>query len=205
MPAAVLRRLGSGLHHSLSSPHTLQAHPTMVSAVLLCCAALALPALGFAPAARGGGALRRPALARASMAREPIEIEFELPKKGITEYGTVQMKLPPMLENSEAVVVRYELPFGLNAAPEKHDYPWMKCVVSKDGEGGEKVGDVLRFTTAFPNGKAPIMYDVCAAGGRNMDAVVAALTSNKPSVTEEIVMVFERPVAGPPPPARGEM
>lgn len=35
----------------------------------------------------------------------------------IADIGTAEVKLPPLLESSELVVVRYELPFGLSAEP----------------------------------------------------------------------------------------
>ena len=71
-----------------------------------------------------------------------------MPQKGITEFGIAQVKLPPVLESSEIKVVRYNLPFGLDAAPDTvDDKP--QVVVTKDGKGGEKVGDILRQTTVW--------------------------------------------------------
>ena len=110
-----------------------------------------------------------------------------MPKKGITEYGTAEVKLPPVLPNSEIIVVRYDLPFGLNAAPSGG-----QVVVNKDGAGGEKVGDILRQTTYW-RGKTPGLYDV-SKNADNFEEVIAALVTNELSVTDEIVMVFERPL-----------
>jgi hypothetical protein len=119
--------------------------------------------------------------------RDEFEFSFEMPKKGIAEYGTAQVKLPPVLPNSEIVVVRYDLPFGLNAAPSND-----QIVVTQDGRGGEKVGDILRQTTYW-RGKTPGLFDV-SKNADNFDAVIAALVTNELSVTDEIVMVFERPL-----------
>ena len=44
--------------------------------------------------------------------------------------------------SSKAVIVKYKLPFGLDV--ENRDG---RAVVTKDGAGGEKAGDVLRLTT----------------------------------------------------------
>ena len=73
--------------------------------------------------------------------RPDFQCSFEIPKKGIAEYGECQMKFKPLLATgSECVVVRYDLPFGLAAEPRGR-----VVVVTKDGPGGEKVGDILRF------------------------------------------------------------
>lgn len=53
--------------------------------------------------------------------------------------------------DSEIVEVRYPLPFGLDVAPKNG-----LAVCTKDGAGGEKVGDVLRYcsqwTLGLPSG-----------------------------------------------------
>ena len=127
-------------------------------------------------------------------AREKFYCEFEIPKKGISEYGTVQMNFMPLLATkSELVVVRYDLPFGLNAEPDGR-----VVRVTQDGaEGKEKVGDILRFTLKW-NQNEPSMFDVCKCMERQLqnsfDQVVAALVSNDGTYAEEIVMIFERPL-----------
>ena len=63
----------------------------------------------------------------------------QIPKKGISEYGTCQCKLAPLLEDSACVTIEMQLPLGLNAEPQDG-----KVVVTKDGAGGEKEGDILR-------------------------------------------------------------
>ena len=70
--------------------------------------------------------------------RPDFQCSFEIPKKGIAEYGECQMKFKPLLATgSECVVVRYDLPFGLAAEPRGRI-----VVVTKDGPGGEKAGDI---------------------------------------------------------------
>ena len=71
--------------------------------------------------------------------REKFFAEFEIPKKGISEYGTAQVKLAPLLEESELIQISYELPFGLAAEPQDG-----RAVVTKAGPGGEQPGDLLR-------------------------------------------------------------
>jgi len=122
--------------------------------------------------------------------RADFEFSFEVPKKGISDVGTAEVKLPPILENSEVVVVRYELPFGLNAEP---DAKSGQVVVTKDGkDGGERVGDILRQTTYW-RGKNPGLFDV-SKNADNFDLVVKALVTNDLSVADDIVLVFERPL-----------
>ena len=124
--------------------------------------------------------------------RENFACSFEIPKKGISEYGTVNMNFKPLLATaSELVVVRYELPFGLSAEPRGR-----VVVVTKDGEQ-ERTGDILRFTLKW-NGQEPGMFDVCKCMERQLqnsfDQVVGALTSNDGTYADEIVMIFERPL-----------
>jgi hypothetical protein len=120
-------------------------------------------------------------------ARPDFEFSFEIPKKGIADVGTAEVRLPPLLEKSEVIVVRYDLPFGLNAEPDKASG---QVVVTKDGSGGEKVGDILRQTTYW-RGKEPGIFDV-SKNAANFDYVIQALVTNDLSVADEIVLVFER-------------
>ena len=122
--------------------------------------------------------------------RPDFEFSFEIPKKGIADVGTANVKLPPLLPNSEIVVVRYELPFGLNAAPDEASG---QVVVQADGKvDGEKVGDILRQTTYW-RGKEPGLFDV-SKNANNFDLVVQALVTNDLAVADDIVLVFERPL-----------
>lgn len=78
--------------------------------------------------------------------------------------------------------------------------------------GGEKVGDVLRYTSQWtlglPRGDGVIttamsfsggiswqvsMFDVARAS--RWEDVVAALVSNEPSRTDEVLLLFERPLS----------
>ena len=98
------------------------------------------------------------------------------------------MKFPPSLSSSEPVIVRYRLPFGLNV-DEPDSIGLCRC--TKDGLGGERVGDILRFTTYW-RGAKPGLFDV-VKNSRNWKGIVEALVSNDRVVTDEIVLVFERP------------
>lgn len=132
---------------------------------------------------------RRTSTAVYDTARPDFEFSFEIPKKGIADVGTAEVKLPPLLENSDIVVVRYTLPFGLNAAPDEASG---QVVVTQDGSGGEKVGDILRQTTYW-RGREPGIFDV-SKNAANFDLVIQALVTNDLSVADEIVLVFERPL-----------
>ena len=107
---------------------------------------------------------------------------------------------------SEVIEVRYKLPFGLDVAPKNN-----LAVCTKDGPGGERVGDVLRFTSQWsmglPRGDGLITTAASFAGGLSWqcsmfdvmkapkwEMVVEALTSNVDSRTDEVVLVFERPL-----------
>eukprot|EP00566_Odontella_aurita_P027118 CAMPEP_0113540838 /NCGR_PEP_ID=MMETSP0015_2-20120614/8698_1 /TAXON_ID=2838 /ORGANISM="Odontella" /LENGTH=161 /DNA_ID=CAMNT_0000440677 /DNA_START=125 /DNA_END=610 /DNA_ORIENTATION=- /assembly_acc=CAM_ASM_000160 len=161
----------------------------MKLATILFVAASAVPAAsGFAQLPLRPTALST-TTARAQTERAEFEFSFEIPKKGIADVGTAEVRLPPVLENSELVVVRYDLPFGLSAEP---DAASGQVVVTKDGANGEKVGDILRQTTYW-RGREPGLFDV-SKNADNFDLVVQALVTNDLSVADEIVLVFERPL-----------
>lgn len=167
----------------------------MQLATFLLIAASALPSsIGFAPLPLGAPAFSR-TIASAQTegdnveGRAEFEFSFEIPKKGIADVGTAEVRLPPVLENSELVVVRYDLPFGLSAEP---DAASGQVVVTKDGANGEKVGDILRQTTYW-RGREPGLFDV-SKNADNFELVVQALVTNDLSVADEIVLVFERPL-----------
>ena len=120
---------------------------------------------------------------------EPLTIALPPSGSGLE----ANLKLKPILSvPSEIVVVRYKLPFGLDVVPKNN-----LAVCTKDGAGGEKVGDVLRFTTQWKLG-LPSPDSVMASfssisGGvswqtslfnvveaENWDDVVEALVSNVP-------------------------
>jgi len=120
---------------------------------------------------------------------EPFEIELTIPPK---QSGVVaRLRFPRVFsEPSELVAVRYGLPFGLNVEPQKN-----LALVTKDGPGGEKIGDVLRYTSQWtmglPQGDGVVstvasfsggiswqcsMFDVMKA--KDWSRVIEALTSN---------------------------
>ena len=145
--------------------------------------------------------VRRPSVLLAT--GEAFECTVDLPGEGIS----AQMKFPPVLDvPSEIVEVRYSLPFGLDVEPKNS-----LAVCTKDGPGGEKVGDVLRYTSQWtlglPRGDGVIttamsfsggiswqcsMFDVARAS--RWEDVVEALVSNVPDRTNEVILLFERPL-----------
>ena len=170
----------------------------IASLLVGCAAALQLPA---------SRSMARAAVPRMAVeGREKFWVEFEIPKKGISEYGTCQAKLAPLLEASDCVTIELKLPLGLNAEPKDG-----RVVVTKDGPGGEKAGDVLRFFSAWKDtfGSAqPEMVDVdkmmtrtmangekVVRGQQGFDEVVQKLVSNDGRNADSMFMVFERPTA----------
>lgn len=160
-----------------------------------------------------------PRVARSSRTR-PVRMEetappaaaprlFELKIAMPSKKGTAALRFKARLPASEALVVRYAIPFGLDVAPKDG-----LAIVTKDGAGGEKVGDVLRYCTEWNLGVAGTgnqagvvetlgtlagalswklgLFDVAKA--RSWESVVEALTSNTDLRTDEVVLVFERPL-----------
>jgi len=135
---------------------------------------------------------------------EPFEIMLRLPGK---DELIAQMKFKSALDvPSELVQVRYGLPFGLDVAPQEG---YAKC--TKDGAGGEKVGDILRYTSQWtlglPRGDGVVTTAMSFAGGIGWQVsmfdvmkavrwedVVEALVSNEDNRTNEVVLLFERPL-----------
>lgn len=128
-----------------------------------------------------------------------IELSVNLPPR-----GKANMRFKRLLPSSEAVVVKYKIPFGLNV-----ENKGGLAICTKDGEGGEKVGDVLRYTTQWtlglPSGDGAIttaasfagaiswqlgLFDVAKA--TSWDEVIEALVSNTEERTDEVTLVFER-------------
>jgi len=117
------------------------------------------------------------------------------------------LKFSPIVPGpSELIEVRYQLPFGLDVAPQDN-----LAVCTKDGAGGEKVGDVLRYTSQWslglPQGDGLVSTAAAFSGGvswqcslfdvmkaRAWEEVVEALTSNVESRTDEVLLIFERPL-----------
>jgi hypothetical protein len=118
-----------------------------------------------------------------------VELAIGMPPSG--SGWQANMRIQPILSvPSEFVEVRYKVPFGLNVAPKNQ-----LCVCTKDGPGGEKEGDVLRYTSqwtlGFPSGDGLLTSAASFSGGvswqcslfnvvkaRSWEEVVKALTSN---------------------------
>ena len=152
-----------------------------------------------------------PAVARASTAvmadRPPFELSLDLPPRG---QCSLKFKPLPQYAKSEAVVVIYDLPFGLNV--ESIDG---LAKVTKAGPNGEKVGDILRYCTKWelglPGGMASPGATIASFSGAGLrynlglfdvlkdatkwDDLVDALLSHTPERCDSVTLVFERPVA----------
>jgi hypothetical protein len=143
---------------------------------------------------------------------EPFEIMVDLPPTGSGIQASMRI-LPVLSVPSTLVIVRYKIPFGLDVAPKKG-----YAVCTKDGNGGEKSNDILRYTSQWTLGiprnaddfaatAASFagsglswqcnMFDVCKA--KVWEQVVQALTSNVADKTDEVVLIFERALDGIPP------
>ena len=138
-------------------------------------------------------------------AGEKFEITIDMPPSdsGRKANLNIDSVLP---EPAEIVVVRYKVPFGLNVEPKKG-----LAVCTADGPGGEKVGDVLRYTTRWslglPQGESLAGTAAAFAGGlswqcsvfdvlkaKAWEQLVEALVSNTQERTDEVVLVFERSI-----------
>lgn len=149
--------------------------------------ASALPsALGFAPNPNVSAKLSSTALSDASTA---VELSINMPPSNSGLQANLRIQ-PVLSVPSEFVQVRYKIPFGLDVAPKNQ-----LCVCTKDGAGGEKVGDVLRYTSQWtlglPQGDGLISTAASFSGGvswqcslfnvvtaPSWELVVEALTSN---------------------------
>jgi hypothetical protein len=140
-----------------------------------------------------------------SLSASSFDVEVNMPPSGSNLMATV--KIEPFLGvPSEIVEVRYAVPFALNVEPQKN-----LAICTKDGKGGEKVGDVLRYTSQWtlgpPQGDGVMatvgmfagsvswgcsLYNVMEA--KSWEQVVEALVSNVESRTDEVVLLFERPL-----------
>lgn len=120
---------------------------------------------------------------------QPVELFIAMPP---SDSGLqANMRIQPILSvPSEIIEVRYKVPFGLDVAPKNQ-----LCVCTKDGPGGEKVGDVLRYTSQWtlglPAGDGLVSTAASFSGGvswqcsmfnvlkaKSWEQVVEALTTN---------------------------
>merc|ERR1712127_124776 len=135
-----------------------------------------------------------------------VNLEVKVPpaNSGLIAQMKVR-KSTDIFSDSEIVEVRYKVPFGLNVEPQNGNV----VVCTKAGDGGEQVGDVLRFTSCWkmglPRGDGLVTTAASFAGGlsrqcnmfdvmgaKAWEEVVEALTSNVDSRTDEVVLLFER-------------
>lgn len=157
---------------------------------------------------RAGWSLSAEPTSAGGSGTQPFELVINMPGSKLQ----AQIKCEPALSvPSELVVVRYDIPFGLDVAPKKG-----LAVCNKDGPGGEKVGDILRYTSQWtlelPRGDGMVTTAASFAGGlswqcslfdvlksKAWELVVEALVSNEPSRTDQVVLIFERSLGESPP------
>ena len=90
------------------------------------------------------GSRRKPT--SGSQLYDTVTLIVDMPPTGSDRRA--QMKIEPVLTvPSEMIEVRYKVPFGLNVEPKAN-----LAVCTKDGPGGEKVGDVLRYSSQWTLG-----------------------------------------------------
>jgi hypothetical protein len=77
---------------------------------------------------------------------ELVDVTVAMPPAGSGLQANLKIK-SVLLAPSEFLEVRYKLPFGLDVVPQKG-----LAVCTKDGAGGEKVGDILRYTSQWTMG-----------------------------------------------------
>jgi len=121
------------------------------------------------------------------------------------------LRLRPILPSpSQLIEVRRAIPFSVSVEPKDG-----LAVCTKDGDPtngeSEKVGDVLRMTSRWtmglPRGDGVVSSAMSFAGNigwqcslldltkaKSWNEVVEALTSNVPQRTDEVLMLFERPM-----------
>jgi hypothetical protein len=113
--------------------------------------------------------------------------------------SVLQETLRPLFTASELVTVRLPLPLELPA-----EAAGGVIRVTANGNG-MRIGDVLRcFTTAQRRmgdtfglfAVAKLKRCLFVADGQPPDRVIEALTANTPEITENIVLVVERPLHG---------
>jgi hypothetical protein len=195
------------LHHSkkvfiehLSIENENSTMVKTLSVIIFCIIVSLLHAFSIGPSIS-----RQRIAAPLKMSSDVFELEISIPPSNSGLLA--QMKINPVLEGgSEIIQVRYKIPFGLNVEP-KNGF----ATVTQDGQGGEKVGDVLRFTSQWtmglPRGNGLISTAASFSGGigwqcslfdvmkaKRWEEVVEALVSNVPQRTDEVVLIFERKI-----------
>lgn len=148
-------------------------------------------------------------------APKSFSISVDLPPAGSGIQANLQFK-PILSVPSELVLVRYKIPFSLDVVPKKNLAVCTKAssTPTVDGQPGEQVNDVLRYTSQWSLGlpqNADSLSSTAAAfsGGlswqcsffdvmsaKSWEQVVNALVSNTPERTDEVVLIFERAIDG---------
>jgi hypothetical protein len=173
--------------------------------VILLCAILAL-AVAFTLPSNAIKGSRRMTMSVDNGSPRLFEVQFPLSEG----YKPIDMKLRPIFDKSQLYVTQYSIPFSLSVEPQGMQMG-EKVVklptVTKDGAGGEKVGDILRLTSCWVQGMqgsgvgSDIMNfagmikwqnSVFDCVGAPWQQVVDALTSNTPSRGRTVTLVFER-------------
>ncbi len=124
-------------------------------------------------------------------------------------YKSINVKFMPVFQESTIFSVEYEVPFSLNIEKPPKGFP---CpIVNKDGNNGEKKGDILRATTCWSQGfqAAGPMSDIMQFAGNvkwrkslfdctgaPYQQIVDALISNIPERSKTVTLVFERETSG---------
>jgi hypothetical protein len=98
-----------------------------------------------------------------SDATKTFEVMIQMPPSGSDLQANIVLE-PILSTPSEIVEVRYKVPFGLNVEPKKG-----LAVCTKDGEGGERAGDILRYTSqwnlSLPRGSGLLTQAAAFSGG----------------------------------------
>ena len=77
---------------------------------------------------------------------EKTTVSVDLPPAGSGRTATMNIE-SALTVPSEYIAVRYKVPFELSVEPKQN-----LAVCTKDGPGGEKVGDVLRYSSQWKMG-----------------------------------------------------
>jgi hypothetical protein len=97
------------------------------------------------------------------VATKKFEVTIRMPPTGSDLQANLVLE-PVLSTPSEIVEVRYKVPFGLNVEPKNG-----LAVCTKDGEGGERVGDILRYssqwTLGLPRGSGILSTAAAFSGG----------------------------------------
>lgn len=195
------------IHHRNRKPRIRTTTMTRLTLLTLPCLLFASTCQAFVPSSSSWPHIHGHVQLHETSSDSMFEVTVAMPSKGSSAGLQANLKIAPVLDvPSEIVEVRYQVPFGLNVEPQKG-----LAVCTKQGAGGEKVGDILRYssqwTLGLPQGDGIATQAAAFAGGLSWqctmfnvlkagswEEVVEALVSNEQSRTDEVVLLFERPV-----------